>query len=149
MDLTKMFYGSLTIERVGLDRDWYLLRKVGVALVERYDQSPESRHVRRYFNSTRLDPYVDVEGPAEEWLSIATAIRKREHAGFTRCAVVTHYSKVDTSFYHELYSPRNSRDRPVISSICGAYLADSIIQVLGIEEEFVLRDCTTRPKSKE
>lgn len=49
--------------------------------------------------------WASIEGPAEEWLAIAAALRARGSASFKRCAV-SH--SAGTGFVAALWSPRNA-----------------------------------------
>lgn len=70
--------------------------------------------------SSRLDPSADVEGPAEQWLSIAEALENGQDAFFKRCAVRWKDGLASIT------SPRNSSRDAWVTQATARHLASEI-----------------------
>ena len=102
---------------VKLFDDWYVIERAehdGRVWLEPTDSGGAALRSSSRFSD------ADVEGTAAEMLAIAHAIDAGTSARFKRCAVMVHGSHV------ELWSPRNSTARGVVSLEDGTELAREI-----------------------
>ena len=112
----------LTLRKSEFLDDWYVIERAeheGEPWVEDHGDGTGSLRDPARFSD------ADVEGTAAEMCAIATAIEKRDHAAFRRCAVSTHSAGVS------FWSPRNSQESGYVSLAEADELAALIRKELG------------------
>lgn len=84
---------------------------------------------QRFMRSERLSPEACIEGPADEMIAIASAIKARRSASFGRCAV-----RFEDDGVH-FWSPRNSQHDGVVTIEEADEFADQVLVELATDNE--------------
>lgn len=116
---------ALTLRRSENTDDWFLIERLNHDGRNWFEPIREAGKIigQRFMCSSRIGN-ADIEGSADHMRAIAAAIRDRSSDNFKRCAVNTTDSGV------ELWSPRNSEARSLVSQSVADALAADIDRVL-------------------